>query len=65
MQYIETKLNDITSQHRLLVILFRSLNDDKVRKCVAKLDSSLEGFKVLPYFIILRSQSNGSILASP
>ncbi|KAG6839409.1 hypothetical protein C0991_002815, partial [Blastosporella zonata] len=46
MYYIETKLNDIASQHRLLIILFRSLNEDKVRKCVARLDTSIETFKL-------------------
>ncbi|KAG6843696.1 hypothetical protein H0H87_001548 [Tephrocybe sp. NHM501043] len=46
MHYIEEKLNDIASQHRLLVILFRSLNEDKVRKCVERLDNSLEIFKL-------------------
>ncbi|KAG6915471.1 hypothetical protein DXG01_011338 [Tephrocybe rancida] len=46
MEYIELRLNEITSQHSLLVILFRNLNEDKVRKCVARLDTSLKSFSL-------------------
>ncbi|KAG6905500.1 hypothetical protein DXG01_002370, partial [Tephrocybe rancida] len=41
-----TQLNEIASQHPLRLILFKSLNDDKVRRCVARLDTSLESFEL-------------------
>ncbi|KAG6905190.1 hypothetical protein DXG01_004356, partial [Tephrocybe rancida] len=43
---IQTQLNEIASQHPLRLILFKSLNDDKVRRCVARLDTSLESFEL-------------------
>ncbi|KAG6912809.1 hypothetical protein DXG01_011994, partial [Tephrocybe rancida] len=43
---IQTQLNEIASQHPLRLILFRSLNDNKVRRCVARLDTSLESFEL-------------------
>ncbi|KAG6918188.1 hypothetical protein DXG01_015976 [Tephrocybe rancida] len=43
---IQTQLNEIASQHPLRLILFQSLNDDKVRRCVARLDTSLENFEL-------------------
>ncbi|KAG6839912.1 hypothetical protein C0991_010415, partial [Blastosporella zonata] len=44
MEYIKSRLNEIAAQNSLLVILFRNINEDKVRKCVARLDSSIESF---------------------
>ncbi|KAG6846303.1 hypothetical protein H0H93_014770, partial [Arthromyces matolae] len=46
MEYIKIKLDEISSQHRLLLILFRVLNDDKVKTCIAKLDLLLERFNL-------------------
>ncbi|KAG6913855.1 hypothetical protein DXG01_003835 [Tephrocybe rancida] len=43
---IEAQLNEIASQHRFLLILCRSLNNDKVRRCVTRLDTSLESFEL-------------------
>ncbi|KAG6914059.1 hypothetical protein DXG01_002731 [Tephrocybe rancida] len=41
---IQMQLNEIASQHPLRLILFKSLNNDKVRRCVIRLDTSLESF---------------------
>ncbi|KAG6905358.1 hypothetical protein DXG01_003235 [Tephrocybe rancida] len=44
---IQMQLNEITSQHPLRLILFRSLNDNnKVCRCVARLDTSLKSFEL-------------------
>ncbi|KAG6914476.1 hypothetical protein DXG01_017037 [Tephrocybe rancida] len=43
---IEAQLNEIASQHQFLLILCKSLNNNKVRRCVARLDSSLESFEL-------------------
>ncbi|KAF5378118.1 hypothetical protein D9615_007542 [Tricholomella constricta] len=47
LTYIQTKLDEIASQHALLLILFRSFNEDKVRKCVGRLESALESFNLV------------------
>ncbi|KAG6814764.1 hypothetical protein H0H87_007533, partial [Tephrocybe sp. NHM501043] len=46
MHYIEAKLSEIDSQHRLLLVFFKTVNEDKVRKCVTRLDASLESFNL-------------------
>ncbi len=40
------QLNEIASQKAFLLIFFRGLNDTKVKKCVDRLDNSLENFSV-------------------
>ncbi|KAG5325051.1 hypothetical protein C0989_011650, partial [Termitomyces sp. Mn162] len=44
MEYIKAKLDEITSQHCLLLFLFHSINNDKVNECVARLDNAMEKF---------------------
>ncbi|KAF8069974.1 hypothetical protein FPV67DRAFT_995238 [Lyophyllum atratum] len=46
LRYIQTKLDEISSQHALLTILFRSFNEDKVRRCVGRLENALESFSL-------------------
>ncbi|KAG6877861.1 hypothetical protein C0993_003067 [Termitomyces sp. T159_Od127] len=46
MEYIKTKLDEILSQHQLLLVVFRTLNEDKVNKCFATLNHSLERFNL-------------------
>ncbi|KDR74748.1 hypothetical protein GALMADRAFT_157340 [Galerina marginata CBS 339.88] len=47
LEYIYEKINDIASQNALLLIIFRSLNEDKVKKCVGRLEHSLENFTLV------------------
>ncbi|KAG6871380.1 hypothetical protein C0995_005294 [Termitomyces sp. Mi166 len=44
IECIEKTLDKITSQHCFLLIFFQSLNDNKVRECIAKVNNSLESF---------------------
>ncbi|KAF5378128.1 hypothetical protein D9615_007576 [Tricholomella constricta] len=44
LRYVQQTLDEIVSQHALLLLLFRNLNDDKVRKCMDRLKNSLERF---------------------
>ncbi|KAF9065348.1 hypothetical protein BDP27DRAFT_1366476 [Rhodocollybia butyracea] len=44
LKYIQSKLDEIASQNAFLVILFRRLNEDKVRGCVERLTNALESF---------------------
>ncbi|KDR77581.1 hypothetical protein GALMADRAFT_22660, partial [Galerina marginata CBS 339.88] len=46
LAYIQKNLNDIGSQNALLLILFKGLNEEKVKKCVSRLDNSLENFNL-------------------
>ncbi|KAF8063534.1 hypothetical protein FPV67DRAFT_251307 [Lyophyllum atratum] len=46
LKYIQKKLDEIASQHALLIIFFRSFNEEKVRKCTDRLDISLERFNL-------------------
>ncbi|KAG5650377.1 hypothetical protein H0H81_012438 [Sphagnurus paluster] len=46
LTFIQKKLDEIASQHAFLVVFFRSLNEEKVRKCVDRLNNSLENFDV-------------------
>ncbi|KAG6871582.1 hypothetical protein C0995_002881 [Termitomyces sp. Mi166 len=46
MECIEKTLDKITSQHCFLLIFFRSLNDNKVRECIAKVNNLLESFNL-------------------
>ncbi|KAG6905880.1 hypothetical protein DXG01_017120 [Tephrocybe rancida] len=43
---IEAQLSEIAAQRQWRLILFKSLNEDKVRRCVAKLNTSLESFEL-------------------
>ncbi|KAF5369287.1 hypothetical protein D9758_002605 [Tetrapyrgos nigripes] len=43
-QYIEEKLTEISKQHRLLLVLFKNANEEAVKKCLKKLDGSLDNF---------------------
>jgi len=47
LEYIKLKLDQIASQHAFLVIFFRSLNEEKVKKCVLRLDNALESFNLI------------------
>ncbi|KAG6839393.1 hypothetical protein C0991_003001, partial [Blastosporella zonata] len=50
MQYIETMLNEIASQHRLLIIFFKTLNEDKLARDIehtemlARLEQQIAAF---------------------
>ena len=44
--YIQKKLNEIGSQNALLLIFFKSFNEEKVKDCVDRLDNSLANFDV-------------------
>ena len=46
LEYIQMKLNSIGSQNALLLIFFRSINEEKVKECVDRLDNSLANFDV-------------------
>ncbi|KAG5735384.1 hypothetical protein E4T56_gene11116 [Termitomyces sp. T112] len=46
MEYIKKTLDKIASQHCLLLIFFRSLNDSRVSECVTKVNNSLESFNL-------------------
>ncbi|KDR71703.1 hypothetical protein GALMADRAFT_229257 [Galerina marginata CBS 339.88] len=44
LEYIQGKINEISSQNALLLILFKGLNEEKVKKCMGRLDNSLTNF---------------------
>ncbi|KAF9059131.1 hypothetical protein BDP27DRAFT_1431787 [Rhodocollybia butyracea] len=44
LKYIQSKLDEIAKQNTFLVILFRSLNENKVQGCVERLGNALESF---------------------
>ncbi|KAG6810590.1 hypothetical protein H0H92_011202 [Tricholoma furcatifolium] len=46
MDHIQKTLEKISSQHCLLLVFFRGINDDRVNQCVIKLNNSLESFDV-------------------
>ncbi|KAE9390946.1 hypothetical protein BT96DRAFT_1024303 [Gymnopus androsaceus JB14] len=46
LKYIQTKLEGIASQHTILILIFRRLNEEKVRKCVEYLSDALESFNL-------------------
>ncbi|KAG6809673.1 hypothetical protein H0H92_015220 [Tricholoma furcatifolium] len=46
MDHIQKTLEKISSQHCLLLVFFRGINDDRVNECVIKLNNSLESFNV-------------------
>ncbi|KAF8879335.1 hypothetical protein CPB84DRAFT_1687980 [Gymnopilus junonius] len=46
LTYIQRKLDEIASQHALLIIFFRTINRDKVDKCVRRLDNAMARFNV-------------------
>ncbi|KAF9065631.1 hypothetical protein BDP27DRAFT_1450107 [Rhodocollybia butyracea] len=46
LKYIGAKLDEIASQNAFLVILYRQLNEDKVRECVERLATALESFNL-------------------
>ncbi|KDR77583.1 hypothetical protein GALMADRAFT_408058 [Galerina marginata CBS 339.88] len=46
LAYIQKKLNKIGSQNALALIFFKGLNEEKVKKCVSRLDNSLENFNL-------------------
>lgn len=54
--YIQTKLDEIASQHALLVIFFQTINEDKVDKCVRRLDGAMERFHVNIYLSAFHDQ---------
>ncbi|KDR74709.1 hypothetical protein GALMADRAFT_141056 [Galerina marginata CBS 339.88] len=47
LKYVQRKLNDLGSQNTLLLIVFRGLNEDKVKKCLSRLDNSLANFTLV------------------
>lgn len=46
LRYIQTKLEEIASQRPLLLILFKSYNEEKIGKCVDRLNNSLQRFNL-------------------
>jgi hypothetical protein len=43
---IADNLNEIKDQNKLLMVVFRNLNKDKVDGCVVRIDTALEKFTV-------------------
>jgi tetratricopeptide (TPR) repeat protein len=43
---VQTKLNEIESQSKILLVLFRNLNQKKLAACLQRLEDSLQGFQV-------------------
>ncbi|KAF9059219.1 hypothetical protein BDP27DRAFT_1431637 [Rhodocollybia butyracea] len=46
LKYIQSKLEEIAAQNTFRVILYRKLNEDKVRGCVERLATALESFNL-------------------
>ncbi|KAF8074059.1 hypothetical protein FPV67DRAFT_784802 [Lyophyllum atratum] len=46
LTYIQSKLDEIASQNSLLVVFYKSFNEEKLRKCMDRLNNSLERFNL-------------------
>jgi tetratricopeptide (TPR) repeat protein len=46
LKFVQTKLNEIESQSKILLVLSKKLNQKKILVCLQRLEDSLQGFQV-------------------
>ena len=51
LKFVQTKLNEIESQWKILLVLFKDLNRKKMVQCLERLEDSLQAFQVSDFRI--------------
>jgi hypothetical protein len=51
LKFVQIKLNEIESQWKILLVLFKDLNRKKIVQCLERLEDSLKAFEVSNFCI--------------